>query len=507
MQKPRLSYAQIWNMSIGFFGIQVGFALQNANVSRIFQTLGAEVDELAILWVAAPMTGLLVQPIIGYFSDRTWGRFGRRRPYFLAGAICASLALTLMPNLPLLWMAAGMLWVMDASINITMEPFRAFVGDNLPNAQRTAGFSMQTFFIGTGSVLASAMPYMLSNWFGIANTAEAGVVPPSVAYSFYAGAFFMLTTVLWTVFNSREYSPDELAAFATNSKAKYNVQSDDMMPHTPAFYMRRAMFWAAGGTAFIAVILFFSLEKELFIIGGGAVFFAVLLCITAWCVRVGRTDNALSHIIADLHCLPRVMQQLAVVQFLSWFALFAMWIYTTGAVTSFHFGAAETSTAAYAEGADWVGVMFAAYNAVAAVFALLVPGLAARFGRRAVYVACLLAGGLGLSSVLVFTDPMMLLLSMVGVGVAWAAILSLPYAILSADVPVQKMGIYMGIFNFFIVIPQLIAASILGLLVRFAFDGESIYALLAGGVSLGLAAIYALRLDDDHSLSDARIKG
>ena len=202
--KPTLGFWQIWNMCFGFMGIQFGFALQNANVSRIFQTLGAEVDDIPILWIAAPLTGLIVQPIIGYMSDRTWTGLGRRRPYFLGGAILASAALIFMPNSPTLWIAAGMLWIMDASINISMEPFRAFVGDNLPEKQRTTGFAMQTFFIGVGAVVASALPWVLTNWLSIANEAPPGVIPDSVKISFYVGgiAFLLNGNMCCGVLNS-----------------------------------------------------------------------------------------------------------------------------------------------------------------------------------------------------------------------------------------------------------------------------------------------------------------
>ena len=503
MQKPALSYAQIWNMSIGFFGIQVGFALQNANVSRIFQTLGAEIDDLAILWIAAPMTGLLVQPIIGYLSDRTWNRFGRRRPYFMVGAIFASAALLVMPNSPYLWVAAGMLWIMDASINITMEPFRAFVGDLLPDEQRTRGFSMQTFFIGTGSVLASAMPYILANWVGISNTAPDGVVPPSVEYSFYVGAFFMLTTVLWTVMTTKEYSPEEMAAFEAvyeEHAAADKAITAKVKPSSS--FINLGITWLVLGVLSTYVIASYGLEKELYVLSICGAGFGFMQVAAGFLQKRGQTDNAFSEIINDLFDMPQSMRQLALVQFLSWFALFSMWIYTTGAVTSFHFGTTDPTSQAYAAGADWVGILFAVYNGVAALYALLLPRLASLFGRRALYAISLAFGGLGLISLLLFKNPDMLIISMVGVGIAWAAILSIPYAILSSDVPVHKMGIYMGIFNFFIVIPQLTAASILGLLVEHLFAGEAVYALVAGGVSLLGAALLALRVTDKGDIRE-----
>lgn len=434
--KPRLRFWQIWNMSFGFLGIQFGFALQNANVSRIFQTLGANPDEIPILWIAAPTTGLLVQPIIGYMSDRTWGRLGRRRPYFLVGAILASLALIAMPNSPVLWVAAGLLWIMDASINVSMEPFRALVGDMLPAEQRTMGFAVQSFFIGTGAVVASALPYMLTNWFGVANTAAEGVVPPSVVWSFYLGAAAFLGAVVWTVVKTREYPPDNIEEF------------------------ERARRQEAG-----------------FIAG----------------FRAGAAE-----IIASFTAMPKTMVQLAAVQYCSWFALFSMWIYTTSAVTSRIYGATNASSLAYNEGADWVGVCFAVYNGAAAIFAFLLPPLAAKTSRKAVHAIALVAGAIGLASVYVVSQPSLLLVSMLGVGFAWASILSMPYAILAGALPPQKMGVYMGIFNFFIVIPQITAAGILGFFMRSFFDNQAIFALLLGAVSLVVAAGLTLIVQDEQ---------
>lgn len=493
-QKPTLSFWQIWNMSFGFLGIQFGFALQNANVSRIFQTLGASIEDLPVLWVAAPVTGLLVQPIIGFLSDRTWGRFGRRRPYFLGGAIVASIALFFMPNSPTLWMAAGMLWIMDASINVSMEPFRAFVGDMLPEKQRTAGFAMQSFFIGIGAVVASAMPWILANWLDVSNSAGPGEVPDSVRLSFYFGAAVFLLAVLWTVLRTREYSPEELAAF---EQAAPRTRPAGRSLQAPAYYLTRALIWAIAGAALLAWIIVSGLDKQLYILAGSALGFAAVLLLTASMGRRGKTDHGVYQVVSDLFAMPRVMRQLAVVQFFSWFALFAMWIYGTAAVTSHHYGVTDPTTELYNEGANWVGVLFAAYNGFAALAAIAIPFVASRLGCRWCHVLNLSLGGLSLLSFYLIQDPTLLWIPMVGVGVAWASILSLPYALLSSALPAEKMGVYMGIFNFFIVIPQLIAASVLGLLLRVYFDGESIYGLVIGGVLLIVAGGATLLVDSE----------
>jgi maltose/moltooligosaccharide transporter len=495
MQKkqPELSFWQIWNMCFGFLGIQFGFALQNANVSRIFQSLGASIDELPILWLAAPVTGLIVQPIIGYLSDRTWGRLGRRRPFFLGGALLASAALVVMPNSPYLWIAAGMLWILDASINISMEPFRALVADMLPDRQRSLGYSMQSWFIGVGAVVASALPWMLTNLFGVSNVAEAGELPQSVKLAFYLGAAAFLGAVLWTVLRTREYPPEDLAAFAGNGA---HDGHETQFARTPAQYRRSALAWAAVGLAFAAAVALLGWDKQLYVLGFGLVAFGVLQLLAAARQERGETGGLLHSVVNDLYLMPTVMKQLAVVQFLSWFALFAMWIYTTAAVTEFHYGTTDTASAAYNDGADWVGVLFAAYNGFAALAALFIPKLAAAVGRRRAHLVGLWCGALGLVSMRFVGDPKLLLVSMVGVGIAWASILSLPYAMLSHAVPARKMGIYMGIFNFFIVIPQILAASVLGIMVRVLFDGRSIDAVALGGVLMFLAGLASLRVAD-----------
>jgi len=436
-KKPRLHFWQIWNMSFGFLGIQFGFALQNANVSRIFETLGAKIDQIPILWIAAPFTGLLVQPIIGHMSDHTWGPLGRRRPYFLTGAILASLALLVMPNSPALWVAASMLWIMDASINISMEPFRAFVGDMLPSEQRTSGFAMQSFFIGTGAVVASALPYIMSNLFGVANTAPEGHIPPSVQYSFYLGAFAFFFAVLWTVMSTKEYSPEELRAYSSDAPQEEEPNAGFLV------------------------------------------------------------------IFKDFLKMPKTMIQLAFVQFFSWFALFAMWIYTTAAVTKHIYATSDTTSALFNEGANWVGICFAAYNGFAAIVAFMLPPLARATSRKTVHMIALITGGISLISIFFIKQPLLLLLPMLGIGLAWASILSMPYAILAGALPSNKMGIYMGIFNFFIVIPQILAASVLGFITKHLFKGEAIFSLMLGGLFMVIAALCVMMVNDIDDVKKA----
>jgi maltose/moltooligosaccharide transporter len=494
-QKPQLGFWQIWNMCFGFMGIQFGFALQNANVSRIFQTLGAEIDDIPILWIAAPLTGLIVQPIVGYMSDRTWNRLGRRRPYFLVGAILASLALFVMPNSPVLWVAAGMLWIMDASINVSMEPFRAFVGDMLPEKQRTGGFAMQTFFIGIGGVVASALPYMMTNWFDISNSAAPGQVPDSVKWSFYLGGAAFLLAVSWTVFRSREYSPEELAEFDAARPAGHIAE--DTTLRSASKYRNGGAVWSAIGIAGWYWIMSQGLDKQLYVLAGGFTVFGLLQIAVSLLQNKGRTDSALYHIMHDLFHMPRVMRQLAVVQFFSWFAMFAMWIYGTPGVTSHHYATTDATSAAYNEGANWVGVLFGAKFGIAALAAIAIPFIARRLGCRLSHLINMTIGGIGLISFIFIEDPTLLLVSMVGVGIAWGSILSLPYALLSSNLPSHKMGIYMGIFNFFIVIPQLVAASVLGLILREFFDLRSIYGLVIGGVLMIVAGASTLLVDKE----------
>ena len=575
MKKPQLTFTQIWNMSFGFLGIQFGFALQNANVSRIFETLGADVEQIPILWIAAPVTGLVIQPIIGYLSDNTWNSLGRRRPFFLVGAILASIALIFMPNSPHLWIAAGMLWIMDASINITMEPFRAFVGDMLPSDQRTRGFAMQSFFIGVGAVVASALPYMMTNWFGIANTAPEGIIPPSVKWSFYVGGIVFLLAVLWTIFRTKEYSPEQLAEFERAEATEAKLEQIDIDRPSGAVMakqkMRQAPFIMLLGVGLSALIFQMEWAKELYILSGGFVIYALLIGIAAVMQKDG-SKNGFTIVFDDLYLMPKTMKQLAVVQFFSWFALFAMWIYTTAGLTSHVYDmklsadeVAQLSTinmewsisgntewadripviqeelnqyqqkiesgddqvsatmrvvnyfldedralsvseplkerleyiqVEYNTGADWVGILFAMYNGFAAIVAFMLPVIAGKTSRKTTHAISLVMGAIGLISIYFITDPFYILLSMVGVGLAWASILAMPYAILAGALPANKMGVYMGIFNFFIVLPQILAASILGFLVGTLFGGEAIYALILGGLTWIIAAILVMFVDD-----------
>ncbi len=435
ISRPLMSFRQILNMSFGFFGIQFGFALQNANVSRIFQTLGAEIDKIGFLWIAAPVTGLLVQPIIGYLSDRTWHpKWGRRRPFFFIGAVLSALALFLMPQSSVLWMAATLLWVLDASINISMEPFRAFVGDKLPSEQRTTGFATQTFFIGLGAVIASLLPYIFTNWLGISNTAPEGVISDSVRYSFYIGAVVFLFSVLWTVFTTDEFPPDDIESW----------------------------------------------EQEK--------------------LRTKGLLHGFTEITSGIFKMPKTMLQLAIVQFFTWIAFFAMWIYTTSGVAQNSYDTTDTTSKAFQDAGDWVGVMFMVYNGVSAITAFLLPLLAKKIGRKYTHMISLVIGGIGLVSMLFIQDKNILLLPMVGVGLAWSSTLTMPYAILAGALPPNKMGFYMGVFNFFIVIPQILAAALLGFLVKTFFNEQAIYALVIGGVCMILGGLLNMIVSENDDV-------
>ncbi|MFL6211478.1 MAG: MFS transporter [Pyrinomonadaceae bacterium] len=420
MQKPRLSFWQIWNMSFGFLGIQFGWGLQLANMSAIYTKLGANPDQIPILWLAGPVTGLLVQPLIGSMSDRTWNRLGRRRPYFLVGAILSSIALFFMPDSGALWMAAGLLWILDASINISMEPFRAFVADKLNVEQRTAGFVMQSFFIGIGATLANALPYLFQRAGVVGRTASG--IPLTVLYAFKIGSVAFLGAVLWTVFTSKEYPPDNMAEFERMRAQKRGV--------------------SAG----------------------------------------------LSEIFEAIRHMPTTMKQLAIVQIFTWLGLFCMWMFF-GLTTAYHvFGAPNDKSPLFDRGTEWGGIAFAVYSLVCFVVAFLLPKVAAATSRKTVHAAALICGGLGLLSTYVIHDKWMLLLTMVGVGIAWASILSMPYAILSGALPPARMGVYMGIFNFFIVIPEIIASLTFQPLVRHVFNNNPLYVVMLGGACLLVAA-------------------
>jgi maltose/moltooligosaccharide transporter len=489
--KPQLSFRSIWNMCFGFLGLQFGFALQNANVSRIFQTLGASLDQIPALWIAAPLTGLIVQPLIGYCSDRTWTRLGRRRPYFLVGAALAAGALFAMPRAPGLLVAALLLWVLDGSLNISMEPFRALVGDQLAPRQRPAGYAMQGFFIGLGAIVASAMPYILAQA-GVSNAGSGpGMIPETVRLSFDVGAVVLLAAVGWTVLRTREYPPEQLHGFSDATPA--GARAPVRVPTAGAGW-----WWTALGVAALLCVRYWQLDGQLYILAAGVLAWGLAQVLHA--NRRASTGAGVFHaLMEDLEQMPPVMRQLIPVQFFSWLALFAMWIYTTPAVALRFFGSADPQALAYNEGANWVGVLFAAYNGFAALAAIVIPRMVRRFGLRRSHLANLWLGGAALASFLVLRDPHWLILPMVGIGFAWASILSLPYALLSDSVPTHKMGVYMGIFNFFIVIPQLVAASFLGLLLRLLFGGASVYALVLGGVSFILAGLLALRISTAES--------
>lgn len=438
MKKRRLGFWEIWNMSFGYLGIQMGFALQNANASRILQNFGADVHSLSWFWLVAPLTGLIVQPIIGHYSDRTWTRFGRRKPYFLFGALMAAIGLILMPQsdvltslMPALWVGAGMLMIMDASFNIAMEPFRALVADMLPSDQRTLGFSIQTVLIGIGAVIGSALPYVLSNWFDVSNVSESGV-PYNVVLSFIIGAAVLVGCILITVSTTKEYTPEELKQF----------------------------------------------DKEE--------------------IAVTEEKTSLLNIISDFTKMPETMRQLSWVQFFSWFGLFGMWVFSTPAIAHHVYGLplSDSSSAQYQEAGDWVGILFGVYNLISAIFAFFLPFIAKKLGRKTTHAVSLIIGGLGLISIYFAPNPYWLVASMVGVGVAWASILAMPYAILAGSIPAKKMGVYMGIFNFFIVIPQIINALVGGLIVKYLYNGNPIFAIVTSGVSFVLAAIFVFRVKD-----------
>jgi maltose/moltooligosaccharide transporter len=439
MHKPRLSFWQLWNMSFGFLGIQFGWGLQLANMSGIYTYLGARPEEVPILWLAGPVTGLLVQPVIGSMSDRTWNRLGRRRPYFLTGAILASIALFFMPDSSALWMAAGLLWILDANINVSMEPFRAFVADKLNVDQRTAGFAMQSFFIGIGATLANSLPYIFRR-LGVddrgVNAAEQAVrvIPASVSYSFKIGAAAFLFCVLWTVITTKEFPPENMAEFDRKRREHKGIVA------------------------------------------------------------------ALREVASAFREMPKTMKQLAVVQFFTWLGLFCMWMFF-GLMTSYHvFGAANERDPRFTDGQAWGGNAFAIYSITCFVVAFLLPPLARATSRKKVHAISLVCGALGLLSVYFIQDKAILLLTMVGVGVAWASILSMPYAILSGALPAARMGVYMGIFNFFIVIPEIIASFAFGPVIRAVFGRDNpnaaMYVVMAGGVFLALAAISVLLVQD-----------
>ncbi|WP_374590071.1 MFS transporter [Novosphingobium sp.] len=490
MEKPRQDWVGLANISFGFFGIQIGFALQNANMSRVFQSLGSSMDDLPALWVAAPLTGLLIQPVIGHMSDRTWlGRLGRRRPYFLAGAVLAALSLFLMPLSPVLLMAALLLWTLDASLNVSMEPFRAFVGDMLRKDQHTAGYAVQTAFIGAGAVVGSLFPYLLEH-LGVANEAAPGVIPDTVRYSFWAGGVALFAAVLWTVVTTREYSPEELARFAEDDEAKAHAEVNLAERDSAAPFG-----WIVAGIAAGLVTMQFGLEKEVYLLAGLLVGYGLISHVAIRLARTGRPASMLTGIVGDFSGMPEIMKRLALVQFFSWSALFIMWINTTPIVAKDFFGSADPASAAYQEGGNWVGVLFSVYNGVAAIAALtLLPFLSRRFGKVRTHMFGLLCGAAGFASFFLIKDPTWLILSEVGIGIAWASILAMPYAILASSLPQAKLGIYMGLFNVFVVVPQLLVATVMGSIMKAFFPGEPIWTMAFAAGTLVLAALSMARV-------------
>lgn len=481
--REKVSFWAIWNMCFGFLGLQFGWALQNANVSRIFQSLGANVDTIPILWVAAPLTGLIVQPVIGYLSDRTWCRLGRRRPYFLIGAILASLALIAMPRSPSLWVAAGLLWLLDGSINVSMQPFRAFIGDLLPPAQRASGYSVQSFFIGVGSVVASALPWILSQC-GVANAGAD--IPPTVRIAFDLGAVVLLAAVLWTVFSTREYPPEAVKHFADDAPPLPTVRVD------PQRSLILGGLWTLAGVGLLWAIVRYALDPQLYLLAVG---------ITGWGIallahRHGGASGLFGVAMTKLKTMPKTMRELAPVQFFSWVAFYALWIFATPAVAQYFYGSVDPHSIAYNTGANWVGILFAAYNGFAALSAFVIAFSVRRLGICKSHLINLILGGVGFLSFLFIRDPQWLIVSMIGVGFAWASVLSLPYALLSDSVPAEEMGLYMGVFNLFVVIPQLVAASVLGFLLKTLFGGASIYAFVLGGVCFLIAGLLTLRIEE-----------
>ena len=491
MEKPRQDWAGLANISFGFFGIQIGFALQNANMSRVFQSLGSSMDDLPALWVAAPLTGLLIQPVIGHMSDRTWlGRLGRRRPYFLAGAVLAALSLFLMPLSPVLLMAALLLWTLDASLNISMEPFRAFVGDMLRKDQHTAGYAVQTAFIGAGAVVGSLFPYLLEH-LGVANEAAPGVIPDTVRYSFWAGGVALFAAVLWTVVTTREYSPEELARFAEHDEAEAHAGANLAERDSAAPFG-----WIVAGIAAGLITMQFGLEKEVYLLAGLLVGYGLISHVAIRLARAGRPASMLTGIVGDFSGMPDIMKRLALVQFFSWSALFIMWINTTPIVAKDFFGATDPASAAYQEGGNWVGVLFSVYNGVAAIAALtLLPFMSRRFGKVRTHMFGLLCGAAGFASFFLIKDPTWLILSEVGIGIAWASILAMPYAILASSLPQAKLGIYMGLFNVFVVVPQLLVATVMGSIMKAFFPGEPIWTMAFAAGTLVLAALSMARVN------------
>jgi maltose/moltooligosaccharide transporter len=491
IEKPRQSAAALWNISFGFLGIQVGFALQTANMSRIFQSLGSSLDDLPALWIAAPLTGLLIQPIVGHMSDRTWlGRLGRRRPYFLAGAVLAALSLVLMPLSSSLFMAAVLLWMLDASLNVSMEPFRAFVGDMLRKDQHTAGYAVQTAFIGAGAVVGSIFPWLLDRG-GVSNVATAGI-PDTVRYSFWFGGAALFLAVLWTVISTREYSPEDMARFGEAAEQDSEAATVDALANRS---FATSAVWIALGLCVLFAVLELGLEKEVYLLGGLLIAYGLANAAGIVLARQGRTSNMLANIVGDFSGMPLIMKRLALAQFFSWSALFIMWINTTPVVARNFYMSPDPASAGYQDAGNWVGVLFAVYNGVAAVAALaLLPWLARTIGKARTHLLCLLCGAAGYASFFLIQDPKMLVISEICIGIAWASILAMPYAILASSLPQRKLGIYMGLFNIFIVVPQLLVATVMGSIMKAFFPDEPIWTMLAAALVMALAALAMLRV-------------
>ncbi|PYE82867.1 maltose/moltooligosaccharide transporter [Winogradskyella epiphytica] len=449
MKKRTLGFWEIWNMSFGFLGIQMGFALQNANASRILQIFGADVHELSWFWLIAPIMGLVVQPIIGHYSDNTWTRYGRRKPFFLLGAVLASVGMILIPQadfmiaiLPALWVGAGMLMIMDASFNIAMEPFRALVADNLSDEQTTKGFSIQTALIGIGAVIGSWLPWVLTNWFNFAQTSPDGSVPDNLLWSFIIGAIVLIGSILVTIFTTKEYTPQELEQFEAHKTGVESV------------------------------------------------------------LEVEKPKAKLTDIFKDFSTMPETMRQLSWVQFFSWFALFGMWVFSVPAIAQHIYGLppSDSSSEQYQEAGNWVGILFGVYNGVSAIVAFLLPVVAKKISRKKTHAYSLFAGGIGLILIYFTSNDYWLLLPMVLIGIAWASILSMPYAMLAGSISPKKMGVYMGIFNFFIVVPQIINGIIGGPLVKYAYGNQAIFAIVVSGVSLIIAGLLSFKINDRTDL-------
>ncbi len=481
--KPHLTAWQIFKLCVGAFGIQFGFALPQANATRIFQNLGASLDNIPLLWLAGPITGLVVQPLVGYYSDRTWTRFGRRRPYFLAGAMFAAIALVAMPNALVLWTAACMLWMLDASLNLTMGPYRAVVADQMPAEQRPAGFLAYMFFASVGAVVGSLLPWMMAQ-LGVSSVAPSGEMSAAVKFAFGLGAALLLTAVCCSAFTTHEYPPEALARFDDSPPPGPRPTS------TPFNMLRHALLWLAVGCAGLLLAWWTQARLALYVLASACVLYGAFLAMASRFER----DNVLTSVVKDLETMSASLRWLAVSQFFAWFSLLAIFIYTTPAVAKLHFGSTVAGSPEYEAGANWVGVLFATYNGLGALAAVVIPSFVRRFGMRRAHQINLWIGAAGLLSMLLIRDPVWLLASMVGLGFAWGSIVSLPYAMLANNLPAGKMGVNMGIFNIFIVIPQLLGATILGWLLDVTAHGDPSGAFVIAAIGWILAGFAVMRV-------------